>query len=179
MKWRSLVALTTAAVACRVGDLVETPAGRGGRLEFSVQPSLTEIGKPITPPVQVTVRDDAGRPDTAYHDSVALDLGANPGGATVSGTWRARVDGGIATFADLWVDKPGDGYVLRATAPGRPAAMSHAPRDGASAPRRTPSSTRFSFFLIPGRSPCYRTRTQVGESPYLWVGPRGPATTNP
>ena len=123
MKWRIVVTLAAFAVACRFGDLVEAPPS-GARLEFTVQPSRADTSKPITPPVQVTVRDATGRPDTSYHDSVSLDLGPNAGGATLVGTHRAQVAAGVATFENVRVDTPGDGYVLRATAPGRPPIMS-------------------------------------------------------
>ncbi len=148
--------LAALAGACRVGDLVGTRQ-TGPRLEFTVQPSRADTGTPITPPVQVTVRDATGRPDTSFHDSVALDLGSNPGGATLVGTPRARVEGGVATFANVRINKPGDGYVLRATAPGRAATMSAAFAVDPIPPDDPPVATRLAFTVQPAN-------TQVGTA---------------
>jgi len=146
--------LAVLAAACRVGDLVGTRPS-GARLEFTVQPSHGDTGKPITPPVQVTVRDAQGRPDTSYHESVALDLGPNSGGATLVGTPRAPVEGGVATFENVRVDKPGDGYVLRATAPERPATMSAVFTVDSIPSEPDPVATRLAFTIQP-------SHTQVG-----------------
>lgn len=121
MRWLPVVLVALAA--CRVSDLVNGVAG-GSRLHFTAQPTPAATGKAITPPVKVAVFDQAGRTDTAYGDSVALELAVNPGGARLSGRTVAAAERGIATFADLRLDRPGRGYVLRASAAGRAAATS-------------------------------------------------------
>ena len=44
-----------------------------------------------------------------------MTIGANPGGATLGGTTTQTAAGGIGTFGDLTLDKPGTGYTLVAT----------------------------------------------------------------
>lgn len=46
---------------------------------------------------------------------VTLALGANPGGGTLSGTVNVAAVAGVATFSDLRIDKPGNGYSLVAS----------------------------------------------------------------
>lgn len=45
-------------------------------------------------------------------------LAANPSGATLSGETQAVTEAGIATFANLRIDAPGEGYSLRAETQG-------------------------------------------------------------
>src|SRR5207253_2976348 len=45
---------------------------------------------------------------------VTLVLGTNPGGGTLGGTATATVSGGVATFANLSINKTGTGYTLTA-----------------------------------------------------------------
>src|SRR5688500_1196958 len=81
VRWRYVLAV--ALVGCRFTDLVQTPTS--GQLQFSVQPSRAPAGTSITPPVQITVLDEMGRPDTTYSQAVTLSLEANPGEAELSG----------------------------------------------------------------------------------------------
>ncbi|MFY4731226.1 hypothetical protein [Nitrospira sp. BLG_2] len=56
-------------------------------------------------------------------DEVTLSLGTNPVGGVLSGTLTVAAVNGIATFDDVEIDDPGEGYTLIATAPQqRPAA---------------------------------------------------------
>src|SRR2546430_17222277 len=63
--------------------------------------------------------DSSGRVDTTFHGAVAVTLGEHPAGATLRGT-RRTVDAvrGVASFADLSVNRSGTGYTLVATSPG-------------------------------------------------------------
>jgi hypothetical protein len=89
----------------------DDPAG----LAFVTQPSATAARGAITPAVRVQVVDHEGRPVTSSAASVSLALGANPGGGTLAGTLTVTAVGGIATFADLSIDRHGNGYTLSAT----------------------------------------------------------------
>jgi hypothetical protein len=102
-----------AAGACRVADLVRSPSGGTTSVAFSAQPSSAESGKPITPPVEVTVFDPSGNPDTVPH-IVQIQLASNPGGGALLGTTEVETVAGVARFADLRIEAPGAGYVLRA-----------------------------------------------------------------
>lgn len=113
-----LVAAALAVTACRVADLVRAPAGG---LTFSVQPAGGETDEPITPPVEVTVYNTAGAPDSTPR-TVTVSLGHNPSGATLSGATQVRTMNGVAVFANLRIDQPGSGYSLRAVVDGGAAA---------------------------------------------------------
>jgi hypothetical protein len=78
----------------------------------------------IAPAVQVQARDDADRPITSFSGTITISIGSNPAGGTLLGTTSAVAQGGIATFGDLKIDTPGDGYTLAAGASGLAGALS-------------------------------------------------------
>src|SRR5439155_1608612 len=86
------------------------------RLVFVVQPSTTTAGSPISPAVQVAAQDDAGNTVTGFTGTVTVAIGTNPGGGTLSGTTSVGAVNGVATFANLSINKAGSGYTLQATA---------------------------------------------------------------
>ena len=91
------------------------------RLTFSVQPSRTLPFQTITPAVQVKVVDDGGNPVTSFAGPVTVAIGHNGGmlmPGTLSGTKTVMAVNGVATFADLSIDQPGNGYTLVVTASG-------------------------------------------------------------
>ena len=113
-----LVLAALAVGACRVADLVRAPAGG---LMFSVQPAGGETDEPITPPVEVTVYNTAGTPDSTPR-TVTIALNSNPSNATLSGETEAQAVNGVAVFPNLRIDQPGAGYSLVAAVDGGGAA---------------------------------------------------------
>ena len=96
-------------------------------LAFVAQPADTGPDATITsvasdpggPPVQVGVYDGANNLKTGGSPvTISMAIDANPGGGTLSGTADVATSAGIATFADLSIDQPGDGYTLAASASG-------------------------------------------------------------
>jgi len=88
-----------------------------GNIAFVQHPTGSIPGQVISPAVTVKVTDAAGAilPGVA----VTVALGNNPSGGILSGTTtKLSGEGGVATFSDLRVDKPGTGYTLIASAPG-------------------------------------------------------------
>ena len=82
------------------------------RLAIITQPaSPSAAGVAITPPVQVALQD-AGGNLTPATNAVGIALGANPSGATLTGTLTRNAVAGVATFDDLKIDKVGEGYTL-------------------------------------------------------------------
>ena len=75
---------------------------------------------PDGPPVQVGVYDGANNLKTGGSPvTISMAIDTNPGGGTLSGTMTdVPTSAGIATFADLSIDQPGDGYTLAASASG-------------------------------------------------------------
>ena len=97
------------------------------QLVFTTQPSNTVVGSTITPAIQVAAQDANNVTLPSFTGSITLALGSNPGGGTLSGTNPQNATGGVATFADLSIDKLGTGYTLVASPTGGlPAATSNA-----------------------------------------------------
>src|SRR5882762_7968117 len=122
MKTGSLLALVVlVAVSCHIDKLLKgekPPPSEAppARVAFSSPPSSARAGEPISPPVQVTVQDSAGHV-TLRDTLVTLALGANPSGDSLRGNKQVRSVNGVATFADLRLDKAASGYKLAAAAP--------------------------------------------------------------
>jgi Subtilase family/Divergent InlB B-repeat domain len=94
-------------------------AGTASKLGFGQQPPTTTFGQTINPPVTIQVQDSLGNVITTDNGrSVAIAIGSNPGGGTLSGTTSATTVNGIATFSNLSIDKVGTGYTLTASSPG-------------------------------------------------------------
>jgi len=106
--------------------VVFTSASTTDQLEFQVQPTAVAVGAAISPAVVVRVTDGQGGVVTDFSDPITIALGANPGGATLSGTVTVTPVNGIVTFSNLRLDKPGNGYRLVATASGASPATSAA-----------------------------------------------------
>ena len=115
---------------------------------FKVQPSLGTAGVPLSPAVQVEVRDAFGNPTAG---TVTLALQNNPGSDTLQGTLTASTVAGVASFPDLTLIKAAAGYTLHASVPGTPGAISQrftlqaasaAGSSSSSSQGRRPPSTR-------------------------------------
>lgn len=93
-------------------------------LSFTAQPTNTEVGVAIRPPVAVSVRDAFGAIVVDATNSVTIALGAHPLGANLSGTTTVAATSGIAVFSDLRVEQAGGGLTLVASAAGLAGATS-------------------------------------------------------
>jgi len=121
MRTLSVLALWSLVVSCHIDKLLNSekpPPSQGppDRVAFSSALQSARAGEPITPPVQVTVLDSVGRV-TLRDTLVILSLGANPSGDSLRGTKQVRSVNGVATFANLRLDKAASGYTLTAAAP--------------------------------------------------------------
>jgi len=90
-------------------------------LAFTVQPSTTLPLVVIQPDVQVTVLDAAGNQMTTFNGPVTIAIGHNGGiviAGTLSGTTTVTAVNGVATFSNLSIDQPGNGYTLVVNAAG-------------------------------------------------------------
>ncbi len=117
------VALAALVVSCHLDKLLNGGGGNGppseaapARVAFASSLGNARAGQPITPPVQVTVQDSAGRV-TLRDTLVTLSLAANPSGDSLRGTKQVRSVNGVATFGNLRLDKADSGYTLTAAAP--------------------------------------------------------------
>jgi adhesin/invasin len=111
----ALLALVLPTVSCGGGG-DNTPTPVPTQLGFTVQPAATTAGQPVTPAVRVAVQDAAGNTVTAASNAVTLALNGSDTSVKLTGTTTANASGGVATFNDLAVSKPGT-FTLEATAP--------------------------------------------------------------
>jgi hypothetical protein len=98
-----------------------TSAGPATQLAFIVQPSDEIAGEPISPAIQVAVRDANGALVTTSTAAVTLqfeDDGGNPGEGTLFGSLTQNAVNGVATFSSIAINNPAEGYELVATSPG-------------------------------------------------------------
>src|SRR2546427_817360 len=121
------VALAALVVSCHLDKLLNGGGGNGppseaapARVAFSSSLGNARAGQPISPPVQVTVQDSAGRV-TLRDTLVTLSLAANPSGDSLRGKKQVRSVKGVAsavaggaTFPTLRIDSVGAGYPLTA-----------------------------------------------------------------
>jgi len=88
-----------------------------GGVLFLVQPSNTNANEKISPAVEVQMVDSNGTPLPGVVFTMTIENnpanGVLCGGATVTALSNEQ---GIAIFQLLYIDKPGNGYTLRATA---------------------------------------------------------------
>ena len=90
--------------------------GTATKLAFIQGPSNTTAGAAISPAVTVAIEDANGNVETSDNaTTVALAIGTNPGGGTLTGGSALKVAAGVATFSALSINKAGTGYTLTAS----------------------------------------------------------------
>src|SRR5207237_2637421 len=107
-------------VSCQIDKLLRDGGASDpapARLEFT-PPANATAGEPLSPAVRVSAIDSAGSVDTTFRGAVTVTLGENPGRGTLRGTRTVDAVRGVASFADLSINRPGTGYTLVATSPG-------------------------------------------------------------
>src|SRR5207244_2825576 len=109
---------TATGLNTATSSVFDITAGVATQLVFGTQPSTTVANRLITPAVKVTALDALGNQVPSFTRSVTVALGANSGGATLSGTTPVAAVGGVATFVDLSLNKTATGYTLTASASG-------------------------------------------------------------
>src|SRR5437588_5350314 len=92
------------------------PGHSPAHVGFIVQPAaVVNANAAISPAIQVTVTDASW--GAVSGGVVQIAIGTSPApGATLSGTTKAKLVDGVATFNDLRIDQPGRGYTLVARA---------------------------------------------------------------
>src|SRR5439155_1467907 len=95
-------------------NITAAPPPPATHLAFGVQPRNTQVGVAITPAVTVTALDASGNTVPSFTGAISLALG-NAGGATLAGNGPVNAVNGVATFANLTIDRAGTGYTLMAT----------------------------------------------------------------
>lgn len=88
------------------------------------QPTTTQAGSPVTPPVVVDIENSKGQIDTSYDGWVRLSFAANPDGAAGPAGSVVQAVHGVATFSQLTFTSVGFGFELAASIPGATSAPS-------------------------------------------------------
>ena len=127
MKALSVLLLALLAVGCHFDKLFNDASGgaasRGGpapptatHLIFITEPKNTAPGTIITPPVRVAGVDDQDQIVTGFNSTISIAIGQDGsvlGPGQLSGTTHdVPVVNGVATFADLSIDRAGINYTL-------------------------------------------------------------------
>ncbi|MBL4848653.1 MAG: hypothetical protein JKY65_24285, partial [Planctomycetes bacterium] len=95
-------------------------------LVFTGQPSTSTELAVVAPAMVVQLRNASGAVITTATDAVTLSLGNNPGSATLAGDLTVNAVSGVATFANVTVNRAGVGFSFTATAGGYNVARSNA-----------------------------------------------------
>jgi hypothetical protein len=106
---------TASGLTGATSNTFDVTVGVAAQLGFQVQPSDAAAGSSITPAVTVEIRDAGGNRVTTASNNVTVAIGTNPGGGTLGGTKTVAAASGVATFANLSINKTGAGYTLQAT----------------------------------------------------------------
>jgi len=157
-----LLALVVSGLSCHAGDLLNgtttgNPPVAARQLKFTTQPGSVAAGASVTT-VRVSALDSSGALAPAYSGAITVSLAANPGSATLTGTLSETAVNGVATFADLRIDKSGTGYTLRAVASGLSGATSQAFDVTSTQPPPPPPATQLRFTVQPPQA------TQAGQT---------------
>jgi hypothetical protein len=110
----------TGTATTEVALLLDVTPAAATRLAVTGSPPRVTVGADF--PVTVAAQDPFGNVDTNFNGSVTLSLANNPGGAALGGDLTATAVNGVASFSNLTLDSPGNGYTLQAASPGLSAA---------------------------------------------------------
>ncbi len=121
------ISVVDPAVTLATQPNVQFVAGPASQLLYTVPPSSTMAGMPMTPAVQVTAADAQGNPATDFTGAITLMFAEGPGGAVPSGTPSVNAVAGVATFANLIATQAFAGYKLIASTPAFVASVTSTP----------------------------------------------------
>ena len=119
------------------------------RLLFTQQPTQTQAGAAIAPPVTVRAVTNTGTTVTSFTGNITIAIGNNPGAGTLSGTTTVAAVNGVATFNNLSINRTGNGYTLTASANGLAGATSNSFPITPGAPAQTTSQITASPTSVP------------------------------
>ncbi len=85
------------------------------RLVFTTAPAATNAAGSILP-ISISALDAQGDVATTFNGAVSLSFADGANSAPLLGTVSVNAVNGVATFADVRINRTGTGYVLRATA---------------------------------------------------------------
>jgi streptogramin lyase len=105
--------------------VVTLPSTAATHLVVTTQPpGSVAAGNPFG--LTVSVENAAGNVVNTFNNSVTASLGANPGGTTLGGTVTVTAQNGLATFSNLLLNQPADGYTINVSSAGLTGATTNA-----------------------------------------------------
>jgi hypothetical protein len=110
----TLAASLVSSITLSACDVTGADSG-ATQLGIIAQPTTAEAGTVIAPSVRIVIQDADALPVRDATNPVTIEIGTDPGGCILSGVTTVNAVGGFATFADLSIEQPGDGYTLVAT----------------------------------------------------------------
>ena len=88
-----------------------TPAAASQVVITTEPPATVKLSSPFS--IQASIEDAYGNLVTTATNIISVALAANPTGAVLGGTLSASANGGVAAFANLTINKVGNGYTLQ------------------------------------------------------------------
>jgi hypothetical protein len=131
-------------------------AGPVASLTWEIQPTDTKAGEPITPALEISLRDQFGNLATSDNRQVTLAIQTGPAGASLIGITTVQAGEGFAVFSGMALDSTG-AYTLRASADGVPAIVSDAFQIGVGPPGT------LTFITQPSTTPAFEHITPAPE----------------
>jgi len=117
--YKAAVGYTLAASGALLAGTTSQPfsvsVGAASKLGFVQQPNNSAVATALAPPVTVAVQDSNGNLVASSSVSIVLGIASNPAGATLSGAVDQSAVNGVATYADLKLNKVGRCYALFAS----------------------------------------------------------------
>jgi hypothetical protein len=158
-------AQTSFAITCAA-----PPPGGATHLVFTDDPQTVQVGQ-VMPPVRATVYDASEHEVANFSGTVTIEIDSNPGNGTLSTARKTIImNNPVAQWTDLSIDRPGNGYVLRATSPGLATGVSD-PFDVTVGPAPSPAgATGLAYYVEPTTTragaviPSIRVGVQTGGS---------------
>src|SRR5262249_25732637 len=113
---QSVTATDTSSSSIAGSLTVAVSPAAASLLAFGQQPTNTVANATISPAPTVRILDAFGNLETGDNtDQVAMAIGTNPSGGTLSGTLTVAASSGVATFGNLSINNVGNGYTLVAS----------------------------------------------------------------
>jgi hypothetical protein len=108
---------TASGLTEAISDSFSVSPGIPTKMIFTGQPSTTEAGAIIDPPIQVQILDMYDNFIDEFVGSVSVELHSNTGNGILSGTTEKSAETGNAIFEDLRIEKAATSYTLKAISP--------------------------------------------------------------
>ncbi|MFC1910344.1 hypothetical protein ACFLXC_03490 [Chloroflexota bacterium] len=110
-----MLAMTISGCSPEPTSPIPKPASPAAKLVFVTQPSHAASGLPFPSQPLVAVQNERGEIVSNYMGYVDLAINTGTSGASIFGGVRLVVKEGMVEFKDLFIDKAGENYTLKAT----------------------------------------------------------------